>query len=50
MLLDFGRWRPDALHLYPFPYWDVVRGKWVRAHYLAMFRILGARCTCGLKG
>jgi hypothetical protein len=37
------RWRPDALHLFPFRYWDDVRGKWVRARYVAEFREISER-------
>ena len=43
MVLDFGSWRPDALHLYPFRHWDAVRGKWVRARYLAEFHEISER-------
>lgn len=43
MLLDFGGWRPDALHLFPFRYWDEVRGKWIRARYLAEFGEISER-------
>lgn len=40
---DFGPWRPDAHHLFPFRFWDDVRGKWARARYVAELQVIAAR-------